>query len=170
MRRTLWTIVLAALAATGCGSDVAPSLPLPTRESFATALAGTYALTITLDGQCSALAKSVWNYRAVVSNGGGGYLSVQVIGDGYGEPTTVGQIYTYMDSTARYIWNFQYPESPIAATQLLLYGSSDTPIRNGSLAGVIRGDASTTRDGNTRCPGSHAFTFVPLSRDTLGPE
>ena len=69
-------------------------------------------------------------------------------------------MYAYSDSTARFVWNFQYPETPIATTQLLLYGSSDIQIRNGSLAGMILGDASTTRDVNTRCPGPHAFTFV----------
>jgi hypothetical protein len=167
MKRILSMIVLATFSTSGCGSDVAPSVPSPTRDSFATALAGTYALTITLDQRCSVLAKSVWNYRAVLSNGGGGYLSLQVIGDGYSESTTVGQVYTHADSTARYIWNFQEPDSPVTAIQLLLYGSSDTPIRNGLLAGVIIGDASTTRDGNTRCPGPHAFTFVPLSRESL---
>ena len=167
MKRTCSLIVLAAFCVSACGSDAAPSVPSPTRDSFATALAGTYALTITLDERCSVLAKSVWQYRAVLSNGGGGYLSVQVLGDGYSEPTMVGQIYTFTDSTARYIWNFPYPESPVSATELLLYGSSDTPIRNGSLAGVITGDASTTRDGNTRCPGPHAFTFVRLSREDV---
>ena len=162
MKRSRWMLVLATFCASGCGSNALPSAPSPTRESFATALAGTYALTMTLDERCSMLSKSVWNYRAVLANGGGGYLSVQVRGDGYSEPAMVGQIYTFADSTARYIWNFQYPDLPVAATQLLLYGSSDAPIRNGSLAGVIRGEASTTRDGNTRCSGSHAFRLVPL--------
>ena len=166
MKRTFSMIVLAFCAA-GCGSDVVPSVAAPARESLATSLAGTYALTITLDQRCSVLAKLVWNYRAVLSNEGGGYLSVQVLGDGYSEPTIVGQIYTFADSTARYIWNFQDPESQVTATQLLLYGSSDAPIRNGSLAGVISGEASTTRDGNTRCPGPQAFMFVPLSRQNL---
>jgi hypothetical protein len=170
MRRTSAFLVLALCCAPACGSDVAPSLPPPTRESFATSLAGTYTLTIRLDDRCSSLAKAVWKYRAVLSNGGGGYLSVQVLGDGYSEPTVVGQIYTYTDSTARYIWNFAYPETPIAGTQLLLYGSGDTAIRNGSLTGTIAGDASTTRDGNVRCSGSHAFTFDLLSRENLNTE
>lgn len=169
MRRTLALLLFATFCAPACGSDVAPT-PAATRESFATSLAGTYALTIRLDDRCSSLAKAVWNYRAVLSRGGGGFLSVQVLGDGYSEPTTVGQVYTYTDSTARYIWNFAYPETPTAGTQLLLYGSSDTPIRNGSLTGVIAGDASTTRDGNTRCPGSHAFTFVLLTRESPNTE
>jgi hypothetical protein len=165
MRRTRALVLFVTLCAPACGSDVAPT-PAPTRESFATSLAGTYALTIRLDDRCSSLTKAVWNYRAVLSKGGGGFLSVQVLGDGYSEPTTVGQVYTYTDSTARYIWNFAYPDTPTAGTQLLLYGSSDAPIRNGSLAGVIAGDASTTRDGNTRCRGSHAFTFVLLTRES----
>jgi len=166
MKRTLSMIMLAASSVSGCGSALPPAVPSPARDSFATSLAGTYALTIRLDDRCSSLVKSVWNYRAVLLNRGGGFLSVQVVGDGYSEPTMVGQMYTYADSTVRYIWNFQYPDSPVTATQLLLYGFSDAPIRNGSLAGVISGDASTTRDGNTRCPGGHTFAFVLLSRES----
>jgi hypothetical protein len=97
MKRSCWMLVLATFCASGCGSNALPSAPSPTRESFATALAGTYALTMTLDERCSMLSKSVWNYRAVLANGGGGYLSVQVRGDGYSEPAMVGQIYTFAD-------------------------------------------------------------------------
>jgi hypothetical protein len=162
MTRTLALLVFAILCAPACDSNLGPSLPPPTRESFATALAGTYALTILLDARCSSLAKATWDYRAVLSNTGP-YLSVQVMGNGYSEPTIVAQIYPFADSTARFIWNFPYPETPVAATQLLLYGASDIPLRNGALAGAIAGDASTTRDGNSRCPGPHTFTFLPLT-------
>jgi hypothetical protein len=165
MRRT-FALVFAVLCAPACDSNVGPSLPPPTRESFATSLAGTYALTIRLDDRCSSLAKALWDYRAVLSNAGS-YLSVQVMGNGYSEPTIVAQIYPFADSTARFIWNFTYPETPVTATQLLLYGSSDIPVKNGALAGAIAGDASTTRDGNTRCSGPHAFTFLPLTRESL---
>ena len=166
VRRRFALIMFAMFCAPACDSNVGPSLLPPTRESFATALAGTYALTIRLDDRCSSLAKAVWDYRAVLSNSGP-YLSVQVVGNGYSEPTFVAQIYPFADSTARFIWNFTYPETPASATQLLLYGSSDIPVRNGALAGAIAGDASTTRDGNSRCPGPHAFTFVPLTRESL---
>jgi len=162
--RHRFALIVFTMFCAACDSDVAPSLQSSTPDSFATALAGTYDLTIRLDSRCSSLVKSVWNYRAALSHDGRGYLSVQVLGDGYSEPTVVAQMHTYSDSTARFIWNFQYPETPIAATQLVLYGSSDIPVRNGALAGAIAGDASTTRDGNSRCPGPHTFTLLPLTR------
>lgn len=168
MRRAFTLLIFAVFCAPACDSDIAPSMPSSTPDSFATALAGTYALTIRLDDRCSSLTKAVWNYRAALSRGGGGYLSVEVLGDGYSEPTAVGQMYTYSNSTARFIWNFQYPETPVATTQLVLYGASDIQLRNGSLAGMILGDASTTRDVNTRCPGPHAFTFVQAALQPAG--
>jgi len=161
MRGRLALFGFAMLCASACASDVAPT-PAPTRESFATALAGTYALTIRLDDRCSSLANAVWQYRATLSNSGV-YLSMKAVGGGYSEPTVVGQMYPYTDSTARFIWNFADPEMPVAGTQLLLYGSSDTAIRNGTVAGAIAGTASTTRDANNRCSGSHAFTLLPSS-------
>jgi hypothetical protein len=161
MRRRLALLGFAMLCAPACGSDVAPT-PAPTRESFATALAGTYALTIRLDDRCSSMANAVWEYRATLSNSGA-FLSMRVVGGGYSEPTVVGQMYPYTDSTARFIWNFADPETPVTGTQLLLYGSSDTAIRNGTVAGAIAGTASTTRDVNNRCSGSHAFMLLPSS-------
>jgi len=130
-------------------------------------LAGNYALTITLDERCAQAMMPIWSYRAHLTNEGRGYLTVHVIGNGYEDSTGIAQVSTYPDFTARFIWNFDFPDSnyPEPPTNaLLLYGASDissnTPIRNGTIAGTILGTASTTLDPNGQCYGTHRFTLI----------
>jgi len=153
--------VILPLAA-GCSGSVGPSAMQTTTASRAALLAGDYALTITVDDRCSNVMAPTWTYRARLTDEGG-YVTIHVVGGGYTESTDVGQVYTFADFTARFIWNldypdFNYPKPPTNA--LLLYGSSETTIRNGTMSGTIVGTASTTLDLNGRCYGSHRFALI----------
>jgi hypothetical protein len=156
---------LIALLVVGCAG--APDAPTPvstTSNSRAAVLAGDYTLTITIDEQCTQVPTRDWTYRATL-DGTGGYLSVSVTGAGFSERTDVGQMYTYPDFTARFIWNFadpevNYPDPRIYGARLLLYGASETKIVNGTMSGTIRGSVSTTLNFNAQCYGSHRFTMT----------
>ena len=144
----------------GCAEpSVSPSAP-STASSRAANLAGNYVLTVGIDAHCSQVATQVWVYQAALADSGG-YVSVNVIGGGYTAATPVGQMYTFGDSTARFIWNFGSDDfdPSIAATGLSLYGSSDTVIRNGTMSGTIVGSASTP-DDHRGCYGSHPFSLI----------
>jgi hypothetical protein len=161
MRRALLVLLLVV----GCaeGPDTPTSVPT-TADSRATLLAGEYALTITLDDGCAQLPTQTWSYRATLRNAGR-YLDVSVTGPGFTEPTGVGQMYTYDDFTARFIWNFNdpefnYPDPRVVGPRLLLYGASETKIRNGSLSGTIVGTVSTTLAFNRQCYGTHRFSLI----------
>src|SRR5438105_1112762 len=164
-RRPL-VLASALLIIAGCSGGVVPPTSPTTAESRAMLLAGDYSLTITLDDRCAGAMMSVWNYRAHLTNKNG-FATVGVIGNGYVQSTDVGQVYTYPDFTARFIWNFDYQDlnDPLPPTDaLLLYGASpitsDIPIRNGTMAGTISGTASTTLNLNGRCDGMHRFVLV----------
>src|SRR5262245_52520169 len=139
--------LLVALLVAGCaGATDAPTSVPTTADSRAALLAGEYALTITLDEGCTELPAETWSYRATLRDAGR-YLDVSVAGPGFTERTGVGQMYTYDDFTARFIWNFNdpefnYPDARITGPRLLLYGASDTKIRNGSMSGTIVGTES----------------------------
>jgi hypothetical protein len=47
---------------------------------------------------------------------------------------------------------------------LLLYGASETKIRNGSVSGTIVGTVSTTLDFNRQCYGTHRFSLISAGR------
>ena len=145
------------------GTDLPTSVPT-TADSRAALLAGEYALTITLAEGCTQLPTETWSYRATLRDAGR-YVDVTVVGPGFTERTTVGQMYTYDDFTARFIWNFNdpefnYPDPRINGPRLLLYGASDTKILNGSMSGTIIGTASTTLDFNRQCYGTHRFSLI----------
>src|SRR5438132_13283995 len=115
--------------AVGCGllGKCRPSAMQTTTASRAALLARNYALTITVDDRCSNVIAPTWTYRARLTDEGG-YVTIHVVGGGYTESTDVGQVYTFPDFTARFIWNFDYadfnyPKPPTNA--LLLYGSSE---------------------------------------------
>jgi len=156
---------LVMLLVVGCAGR--PDGPTPiqtTTASRAALLAGIYALTITLDAGCTQLPADTWSYRATLRDAGG-YLDVSVAGLDLPERTDVGQMYTYDDFTARFVWNFNdpdfnYPDPRINGPRLLLYGASDTKIRNGSMAGTIVGTASTTLDLSRQCYGAHRFSLI----------
>jgi hypothetical protein len=156
---------LVVLLVVGCaGAPDTPTAVPTTPDSRATILAGEYALTIMLDEGCTQLPADTWSYRATLWNSGR-YLDVSVTGPGFTERTGVGQMYTYDDFTARFIWNFNdpefdYPDPRIAGPRLLLYGASETKIRNGSVSGTIRGMVSTTLDFNRQCYGTHRFSLI----------
>jgi hypothetical protein len=161
--------LLVVLLLVGCaeGPDTPTSVPT-TADSRATILAGEYALTITLDEDCTQLPSETWSYRATLQNVGR-YLDLSVTGPGFTERTGVGQMYTYDDFTARFIWNFNdpefnYPDPRIGGPRLLLYGASETKIRNGSVSGTIVGTVSTTLDFNRQCYGTHRFSLVSTGR------
>ena len=162
-------VSLIALLVVGCaGVPEAPTHVSTTADSRAALLAGDYALTITLDEQCRQVPTGTWNYRATLDDVGA-YLDVSVTGAGFSERTDVGQMYTYPDFTARFIWNFSdpdfnYPDPRIYGARLLLYGASETKIVNGAMRGTIRGTASTTLDFNAQCYGSHHFTMISTGR------
>jgi len=156
------------LLVAGCAG--APDTPtsVTTADSRATLLAGEYGLTITLDEGCTQLPAQTWSYRATLQNVGR-YLDVSVTGTGFAERTGVGQMYTYDDFTARFIWNFNdpefdYPDPRNVGPRLLLYGASETKIRNGSVSGTIVGTVSTTLDFNRRCYGTHRFSLISTGR------
>jgi hypothetical protein len=160
---------LLALLVVGCsgGPDTPTSVPT-TAESRAALLAGEYALTITVDDACTQVPLRTWTYRATLRNFGR-YIDVSVAGPGFTERTGVGQMYTYDDFSARFIWNFadpefNYPDPRIAGPRLLLYGSSDTTIRNGSMSGTIAGTVSTTLEFNGQCYGKHPFSLISTAR------
>ena len=157
------------LLVVGCagGPETPTSVPT-TADSRATLLAGDYALTIALDEHCTQIPTQTWSYRATLGNAGR-YLDVSVIGPGFAERTGVGQMYTFDDFTARVIWNFNdpefnYPDPRIVGPRLLLYGASETKIRNGSVSGTIIGTASTTLDFNRQCYGTHPFSLIWTGR------
>ena len=146
----------------GCAGDsTSPSVASSTALSLATSLAGNYTLVVRVDDHCSQIAHREWVYQATLAGGSGNFLPVNVIGGGYTEMTNVGQLYTFADSTARFVWNFGADEfdSPITTTRLSLYGSSDTPIRNGAISGTILGNVSTT-DDHQPCYGAHPFSLI----------
>jgi hypothetical protein len=160
---------LVALLVVGCagGPDTPTAVPT-TADSRATLLAGDYALTITLDEHCTQIPTQTWSYRATLWNLGR-YLGVSVIGPGFTERTDVGQMYTYDDFTTRVIWNFNdpefnYPDPRIVGPRLLLYGASETKIRNGVVSGTIVGTVSTTLDFNGQCYGTHRFSLISTGR------
>jgi hypothetical protein len=151
----LWATILGCTSPLASSSSSAP----PPAAKFA----GDYALTIAIDGKCIEFPESLkaWTYQAVLEDHG--YLSVQVVGEGFNEPIVVGQLYVLGDSEFRILLNFnyeeldRYPQPP----QLLLYGSGDATSRESSISGVIHGDASITGGfGGVRCAGLHRFTFV----------
>ena len=146
----------------GCSADsINPSVAPSTAMSLATSLAGNYTLVVRVDDHCSQIANREWVYQATLAGGTGNYLPVKVVGGGYSEMTNVGQMYTFSDSTARFVWNFGSEDfdTPSAATRLALYGSSDTIIRNGAISGTILGNASTTND-HQPCYGAHPFSLT----------
>ena len=156
---------LVLLVVMGCagGPDTPTSVPT-TVESRAALLAGEYALTITLDEGCTGLPAQTWSYRATLQNVGR-YLDVSVTGPGFTERTSVGQMYTFDDFTARFIWNFSdpefnYPDPRIVGPRLLLYGASETKVLNGLVSGTIRGTVSTTLDFNRQCYGTHRLSLI----------
>ncbi len=156
------TLAVILPLATGCSGSVGPSMMPTTTASRAALLAGDYALTITVDDRCSGTTVPTWTYRAHLINAGG-YVAIQVVGGGYTESTDVGQVYTFPDFTARFVWNFDYPDFNYPKPRmnaLLLYGSSETTIRNGTMSGTIMGTASTTLDLNDSCYGSHRFALI----------
>ena len=55
---------------------------------------------------------------------------------------------------------FNYPDPSINGPRLLLYGASDTTIRNGSMSGTIAGTASTTLDLSRQCCGTHRVSLI----------
>jgi hypothetical protein len=156
---------LLALLVAGCaGTADAPTPVSTTPNSRAAVLAGDYTLTITIDEQCTQVPTRDWTYRATL-DGTGGYLSLSVTGAGFSERTDVGQMYTYPDFSARFIWNFadpevNYPDPRIYGARLLLYGASETKIVNGTMSGTIRGSVSTTLNFNAQCYGLHRFTMI----------
>jgi|SRR5690349_5412773 len=160
-------VPLIALLAVSCaGTPDAPTSVPMTAESRATLLAGEYTLSITLDDTCVQFPSQNWSYRATLRNAGG-YLDISVVGPGFNERTIVGQLYTFDDFTARFIWNFSdpefdYPDPRIAGPRLLLYGASDTNIQNGSMSGTIAGTVSTTLDYNRQCYGRHRFSLISM--------
>jgi hypothetical protein len=161
-------LLIPLLLAACAGTLETPTPVSTTGDSRAALLAGDYALTITLDDRCAQLPALTWTYRATLGNAGG-YLPISVIGTGFSERTGVGQMYTYPDFTARFIWNFDdpdfnYPDPGIYGPRLLLYGASETKIVNGAMSGTIVGTASTTLDFNGRCDGSHRFTLISTGR------
>lgn len=155
-------MILASVLISGCAADSAsPSAVPSTAFSLAASLTGNYTLVVRVDDRCPQIVVREWVYRAALAGGSGNYLSVSVIGGGYSEMTNVGQMYTFSDSTARFVWTFGSDEfdGPIAATRLSLYGSSDTIIRNGAMSGTISGYASTTDDYHA-CYGAHQFSLI----------
>src|SRR5262245_24722549 len=161
MRRALLAMLLVA----GCarGTD-GPSPVQTTADSRAAVLAGEYALTITLDEGCTQLPVETWKFRATLRDAGR-YLDVSVAGPGFTDRTGVGQMYTFDDFTARFVWNFNdpefnYPDPSINGPRLLLYGASDTTIRNGSMSRTIASAASTTLDVSRQCSGTHRFSLI----------
>jgi hypothetical protein len=156
---------LVVLLVVGCagGPDTPTSVPT-TADSRAALLAGEYALTITLDESCTRFPAETWTYRATLQDVGR-YLDLSVTGPGFTERTDVGQMYTYDDFTARLIWNFNdpefnYPDPRIVGPRLLLYGASETKIRNGLVSWTIVGTVSTTVDFNRQCYGRHQFSLI----------
>jgi len=161
------TPLIALLVVACAGTSETPTAVPTTETSRAALLAGDYALTITLDDRCAQL-PALWTYRATLGNAGR-YVVVNVMGSGFSERTGVGQMYTYPDFTARFIWNFDdpdfnYPDPRIYGPRLLLYGASETKIVNGAMSGTIVGTVSTTSDFNGRCYGSHRFTLISTGR------
>jgi hypothetical protein len=156
---------LVVLLVVGCaGGPDGPTSVKTTPDSRAALLVGDYALTIALDEGCTQFPEKTWNYRATLRDAGG-YLDVSVAGPGFTERTDVGQMYTFDDFTARFVWNFNdpeltYPDPRLTGPRLLLYGSSDTSIRNGSMSGTIVGTVSTTLDFSRQCYGMHRFSLI----------
>jgi hypothetical protein len=146
----------------GCSADsTSPSATPLTAVSLAASLTGNYTLVVRVDDHCPQITIREWVYQVTLAGGTGNYLPVNVIGGGYSEMTNVGQMYTFADSTARFVWTFGSEEFdvPVGPTRLSLYGSSDTMIRNGAINGTIVGYASTT-DNNHPCYGTHSFSLV----------
>lgn len=155
-------VMLIPVMSGGCTADSAtPSAVPSTAVSLAASLTGNYTLVVRVDDRCPQIAIREWVYRAALAGGSGNYLSVNAIGGGYSEMTNVGQMYTFADSTARFVWTFGSDEfdAPTAATRLSLYGSSDTTVRNGEISGTISGYASTTDDYHA-CYGAHQFSLI----------
>ena len=146
----------------GCAADSSSPPAAPsTAASLATTLAGNYTLVVRIDDHCPQIATREWVYQATLAGASGNYLPVNVIGGGYSKPTNVGQMYTFLGSTARFVWTFGSDDFdvPGGATRLSLYGSSDAIIRNGAISGTIKGDASTTNDPHP-CYGAHSFSLI----------
>lgn len=160
---------LVAFLVAGCaGGPTGPTSIVTTPDTRAALLAGDYVLTITLDEACTQLPAEPWSYRATLRDAGR-YLDISVAGPGFPERTAVGQMYTYDDFTARFIWNFNdpefnFPDPRISGPRLLLYGSSDTRIQNGSMSGTIGGTVSTTLDFSRQCYGRHRFSLISAGR------
>jgi hypothetical protein len=160
---------LVLLLVAGCaGAPDTPTSVPTTAESRAAILAGDYALTITLDEGCTEFPAQTWSYRATLLNLGR-YLDVSVTGPGFTEPTSVGQLYTFDDFAARFIWNFSdpefnYPDPRVVGPRLLLFGATETKVLNGSVSGTIRGMVSTTLDFNRQCYGTHRVSLISTGR------
>jgi hypothetical protein len=158
-------VLLLVAGCVGCaGGPDAPTAVPTTAESRAAILAGDYALTITLDEGCTEFPAQTWSYRATLRNLGR-YLDVSVTGPGFTERTSVGQMYTFDDFSARFIWNFSdpefnYPDPRVLGPRLLLFGATETKVLNGSVSGTIRGIVSTTLDFNRQCYGTHRVSLI----------
>ena len=164
MRSAPLVLLLVAGCAGCAGGPDAPTAVPTTAESRAAILAGDYALNITLDEGCTEFPAQTWSYRATLRNLGR-YLDVSVTGPGFTEPTTVGQMYTFDDFSARFIWNFSdpefnYPDPRVVGPRLLLFGATETKVLNGSVSGTIRGMVSTTLDFNRQCYGTHRVSLI----------
>jgi hypothetical protein len=163
------------IAVSGCSAystPAAPSTPVPARFSDLTPLLGAYALTVSLDANCSSfpVAARSRSYRATLTQGGTHYLAVEIEGGGYSERTVIGDLFSAEFSVSHALhlkWNSfdvacEYTEPLASGGSILFCGSGPATSGTAGLEAAIDGFATLYGTGDTAiatCQGTHRLTF-----------